>query len=425
MDEIIKVENVVKQYRLGQINHGTLKADLQSWWAKIRGKEDPNMRIDAKRARGAFRALDDVSLTVKKGERLGIIGHNGAGKSTLLKLLSRVTGPTEGRIYINGRFTSMLEVGTGFHPELTGRENIFLNGAILGMSHAEVAAKFDKIVEFAEIKEFIDTPVKRYSSGMFVKLAFSVAANLDSDIVVMDEVLAVGDMKFQQKCIDKMNQISREEGRTILYVSHNMATIRQLCTRCIVLNRGRVQYDGDVEKAISFYMNQESGIAKYHYDLDSVGRATYGLGVGIKITAFEFLDNPSCVFDYDRPVRFKVWYHVGVSTEQVRIRLEFHAADSTSFAMAESDVIGDVEEGKSYCTEFSLDVSNIAEGTYYVHLDVYRVNSNGVHITYDHPEQNIYMIISSNSPEKIAWNTRDWGHVHLNNMKPLNTEMTD
>ena len=207
MNELaIKIDHISKEYRLGAIGGGTLKGDLQSWIARIRGKEDPNskigQRIDAKVGE-RFRALDDVSFEVKKGEAVGIIGHNGAGKSTLLKLLSRVTAPTKGMIAYNGRIASMLEVGTGFHPELTGQENVYMNGAILGMSKNEIAKKFDQIVEFAEMEQFIDTPVKRYSSGMYVKLAFSVAAHLDSEIMIMDEVLAVGDMAFQKKCLEK------------------------------------------------------------------------------------------------------------------------------------------------------------------------------------------------------------------------------
>ena len=252
MQEAIKIEHISKEYKLGQISGGTLTGDLQSAWAKLRKKEDPNSKIGSVQVHSGekFLALDDLSFSVKKGERVGIIGHNGAGKSTLLKLLSRVTAPTSGEISFSGRIASMLEVGTGFHPELTGRENVFMNGAILGMNKREIRDKFDAIVKFAEMERFIDTPVKRYSSGMYVKLAFSVAAHLDSEIMIMDEVLAVGDMKFQQKCLGKMSEVSKNQGRTVLYVSHNMNTIRQLCDRCIVLNHGKLQFDGEVEEAI-------------------------------------------------------------------------------------------------------------------------------------------------------------------------------
>ena len=265
-DLMIKIDNVKKQYRLGAIGGGTLQGDLQTWWAKVRGKEDPNSKIGAKvyKKNEKFMALDGVSLEVKKGERVGIIGHNGAGKSTLLKLLSRVTAPTEGQICLNGRVASMLEVGTGFHGELTGRENIYMNGAILGMTKAEIDAKIEDIIEFSECRQFIDTPVKRYSSGMYVKLAFSVAAHLDSEIMIMDEVLAVGDMSFQKKCLDKMSQVSESEGRTILYVSHNMNTIRQLCDRVVVLDHGKVVFDGDIEEGINVYLNNNKGESSNH-----------------------------------------------------------------------------------------------------------------------------------------------------------------
>ena len=217
---VIKIENLSKEYRLGAIGSGTLRHDLQSWYAKKRGKEDPNQRIGAKQyTKGdTFLALDGVNLEVNRGERIGIIGANGAGKSTLLKVLCRITSPTDGRVRFRGRIASMLEVGTGFHAELTGRENIYLNGAILGMTKKEVASKIDSIIEFSECEKFIDTPVKRYSSGMFVKLAFAVAAHLDAEIMIMDEVLAVGDMHFQKKCIGIMRDLATEEDRTVLYV---------------------------------------------------------------------------------------------------------------------------------------------------------------------------------------------------------------
>ena len=282
----IKIEHVSKEYRLGTIGGGTLRGDLQSWMARIRGKEDPNLRIGVGQGGytgDKFLALNDVSFEVKKGEAVGIIGHNGAGKSTLLKLLSRVTAPTTGKISYNGRIASMLEVGTGFHPELTGRENVYMNGAILGMTKAEIDKKFDDIVAFAEMEKFIDTPVKRYSSGMYVKLAFSVAAHLDSEIMIMDEVLAVGDMKFQQKCLGRMGDAANSEGRTVLYVSHNMNTIRQLCTRCIVLDHGRVIFDGDVEQAIQIYSDSQKKM-DYFYDFTQIPRPP------MKSLKLEFLD---------------------------------------------------------------------------------------------------------------------------------------
>lgn len=257
---VIKAEKVKKVYRLGVIGSGTLRRDLQSFFARLRKKEDPNTKIGSKNANGLFTALDDVDFTVYKGERVGIIGHNGAGKTTLLKLLTRITGPTSGEIYLNGRVSSLLEVGAGFSAELTGRENIFFNGAMLGMKKSEINKKIESIIDFSECREFMDTPLKRYSMGMFVKLAFSIAVHLDSEIVVMDEVLAVGDVAFQKKCIEKMQEIAKEEGRTILYVSHNVETIKNLCTRCIVLEKGKKIYDGEVDGAIECY---QSSTEKY------------------------------------------------------------------------------------------------------------------------------------------------------------------
>ena len=266
---VIKTENLTKEYKLGVIGSGTLRHDLQSWYARKRGKDDPNLKIGSNHysAGDRFLAIDSLDIEIDRGERVGIIGANGAGKSTFLKLLSRVTSPTDGEIRFRGRIASMLEVGTGFHGELTGRENIYLNGAILGMSKAEITEKIDKIIEFSECEKFIDTPVKRYSSGMFVKLAFAVAAHLDAEILIMDEVLAVGDMQFQKKCITKMRELALNENRTVLYVSHNMNTIRELCNRCIVLDHGKKIFDGDVENAIKIYLGgEQDDFAFYDYN---------------------------------------------------------------------------------------------------------------------------------------------------------------
>lgn len=259
-ETVIKVENLTKFYQLGLINHGTLAKDLQGWWAKLRGKDDPNSRISmvSNKNNNAdtdfIYALKDVSFDVQQGEVLGIIGANGAGKSTLLKILSRVTSPTSGCIKIKGRIGSLLEVGTGFHPELTGRENIYLNGAILGMRRHEIDKKLDEIIDFSGVEKFIDTPVKRYSSGMYVRLAFAVAAHLDPEILVVDEVLAVGDADFQKKCLGKMGDVSKKEGRTVLFVSHNMTAVKQLCKNGVLLENGKISYIGTAENAITKYL---------------------------------------------------------------------------------------------------------------------------------------------------------------------------
>ncbi len=257
----IKVEKLSKAYRLGEIGTGTISHDLERWFAKIRGKEDPFLKVGeandrtVKGSSDTVWSLRDVNFEVEQGDAVGIIGRNGAGKSTLLKLLSRVTTPTTGDIYINGRIASLLEVGTGFHPDLTGRENIYLNGAILGMRKKEIAQKFDQIVDFAGVERYVDTPVKRYSTGMYVRLAFAVAAHLESEILIVDEVLAVGDLEFQRKCLGKMGDVSKGEGRTVLFVSHNMTSIAALCNKGILLNNGQVQLESSASECINLYHN--------------------------------------------------------------------------------------------------------------------------------------------------------------------------
>lgn len=262
-DIILVAENISKQYRLGLVGLGTLAHDFNRFWHKIRGKEDPYLEIGSVNDRSAKAsseyvwALQDISFKVNKGEVLGIVGKNGAGKSTLLKILSRVTAPTKGSIKTAGRIASLLEVGTGMHPELTGRENIFLNGAILGMTKAEISGKIEEIIEFSGCEMYIDTPVKRYSSGMRVRLGFAVAAFLEPDILVVDEVLAVGDAEFQKKAIGKMQDISSQGGRTVLFVSHNMAAVQDLCTRVIILENGMLTFDGNTNEGVSKYLNSE------------------------------------------------------------------------------------------------------------------------------------------------------------------------
>jgi lipopolysaccharide transport system ATP-binding protein len=262
MNTVIQVKGLWKQYRLGVYGHGMLFKDLQSWWARFRGREDPNAPLGRElnpqvEESDLIWALRDLSLDVQEGEVLGIVGRNGAGKSTLLKIMSRVTAPTRGEIRIKGRIASLLEVGTGFHPELTGRENVYLNGAILGMRIRETKRKFDEIVQFAGVERFIDTPVKRYSSGMHVRLAFAVAAHLDPEILLVDEVLAVGDAAFQQKCLAKMDEITGQ-GRTILFVSHNTSAIRNLCKRAVLIENGRIKMDGKVDGVLEHYLEDKT-----------------------------------------------------------------------------------------------------------------------------------------------------------------------
>lgn len=317
-DTVISIEQLSKVYRLGQINTGTLAGDFSRFMARLRKKPDPTAKI----ARGAVStnselwALQDINLEVKRGVALGILGRNGAGKSTLVKVLSRITAPSSGRARIRGRVSSLLEVGTGFHPELTGRENIFLNGCIMGLSKSDIRKKFDPIVDFSGVERFIDTPVKRYSSGMYVRLAFAVAAHLEPDILIVDEVLAVGDLEFQQKCIGKMGGVTKE-GRTVLFVSHSLAAIRQLCSETILLRQGILEFAGGVEEGIARYKSQissaediaSSGVL-FRDDTPISQEELY------RITRVEVLDEASALRS-----RVSTW-------DFVRIRVHYFARDA-------------------------------------------------------------------------------------------------
>ena len=276
MNIAIKAENLSKVYRLGEYGTGTLSLDFQRWFARVRGKEDPYLTIGEENERTAkggdvVYSLRDVNFEIKQGDAVGIIGRNGAGKSTLLKILSRVTSPTAGKIHIKGRVSSLLEVGTGFHPELTGKENIFLNGAIMGMRKKEIERRLDEIIAFSGVERYIDTPVKRYSSGMYVRLAFAVAAHLESEILIVDEVLAVGDTEFQKKCLGKMGEVSKGDGRTVLFVSHNFSSIMELCTNGIYLKNGKIRLIDKIENVVSTYASSShSNIVKFENHLEYV-----------------------------------------------------------------------------------------------------------------------------------------------------------
>lgn len=379
-ETVIKVENLTKFYQLGLINHGTLAKDLQGWWAKIRGKDDPNSQISLVNQQNRDKntdfiyALKDVSFDVQQGEVLGIIGANGAGKSTLLKILSRVTSPTSGCIKIKGRIGSLLEVGTGFHPELTGRENIYLNGAILGMRKHEIDKKLDEIIDFSGVEKFIDTPVKRYSSGMYVKLAFSVAAHLDAEIMIMDEVLAVGDMAFQKKCIEKMNDVSRQLGRTILYVSHNMITIRQLCERAIVLDHGKIIFNGNVEDGIGIYLGKNS-ISGNIIDLKTREREPYfshGNALMTKIslnsTNFKSDNNEKLVLSLD------IQSKINADDVVVGVFLIYQGIAVTSMR---SDPTITLKADKTQNIVFEVDLARLAPANYSIKLTLSRHNQLG------------------------------------------------
>ena len=414
----IKIENVSKEYRLGAIGGGTLKGDLQSFWAKLRHKEDPNTIIGEEKdglAKGdKFMALNGVSFEVKKGEALGIIGHNGAGKSTLLKLLCRVTAPSGGTISYDGRIASMLEVGTGFHPELTGRENVYMNGAILGMTKAEIDKKFDQIVKFAEMEKFIDTPVKRYSSGMYVKLAFSVAAHLDSEIMIMDEVLAVGDMAFQKKCLDKMRDAAQLEGRTVLYVSHNMNTIRQLCNRCIVLSKGKVIFDGDVEEAIEVYMGQ--GVeTPPEVNLREFKRTQASLSPGVKLTGMRVKDNDIWKIHVGEKLRFEIDVEATEDLTNIGYRSRLTCVDGTSVSVLLAPNLFSCKKGEKLTIPLEADLSQLVPGRFCLTPVLYGVNQYGGWQFYDHIEKAITFEVETKPGfnENMEWEQRWWGSIKL------------
>lgn len=411
-ETVIKIENLKKRYRLGAIGGGTLSADLQSWWAKKRGREDPNTKIGENRHQRneTFWALNGIDLEIKKGEALGIIGANGAGKSTLLKILSRVTAPTEGDVYIKGRITSMLEVGTGFHPEMTGRENIYMNGAILGMNRREVDKKINDIIEFSECAQFIDTPVKRYSSGMYVKLAFSVASHLDSEIMIMDEVLAVGDVSFQRKCLNRMRKLAQSEGRTVLYVSHNMATIKQLCDRTIVMNKGKVVYDGKSDKAIEVYGGDI--IKMQVYNTFDYPRNDQEITEDVKVKSLEVLGCDNNYIMAGEKLCFKLVFNIARMPRNLYMRFiitdigKDPVASSMSSDLMQMDV-------KEECTCI-LDISCLAPGKYIGELVLFEIVEKGIQKRHDYISRAVSFEIVQDSDQykSFDWNIH-WGRISL------------
>ena len=376
---VIEVSAVSKQYRLGQVGRKSLTQDVNRWWYAIRGKEDPYLKIgetNDRSRKGASEfvwALQDINFSVKQGEVLGIIGRNGAGKSTLLKILSKVTAPTTGAIKVKGRIASLLEVGTGFHPDLTGRDNIFLNGAILGMTRKEIHAKFDEIVDFAGVERYIDTPVKRYSSGMYVRLAFAVAAHLEPEILIVDEVLAVGDAEFQKKCLGKMKDVSEKDGRTVLFVSHNMPAVQRLCTQAMVMQFGRNIYVGNTDDAVNHYLHN-----KQLQQTTSVAERTDRNGNGmVKCVGFTLLnskmqetgnfksgDEMNIAIDYiftgNQPAK-SVWFRIQVTDAEEEILFILNNAHS-------SDLIAEINKsGRLVC---SIPRLPLFGGTYNFNLTV-------------------------------------------------------
>lgn len=427
MSEVaIKIENLHKKYRLGAIGGGTLHGDLTSWWARIRGKEDPNTIIGAKtyEKNEIFMALNGINLQINKGDTIGIIGGNGAGKSTLLKILSRVTAPTKGTVSIKGRISSLLEVGTGFHQELTGRENIYLSGAILGMNKEEVDSKIEDIIEFSECRRFIDTPVKRYSSGMFVKLAFSVAAHLDSEILIMDEVLAVGDMKFQKKCINKMLDVAHS-GKTILYVSHNMQTIEQLCNRVVVLDRGNVRYDGDVEEGISIYLNNKCDDSSIYNNLFIKEREGYlPNNPQLKFNYLQLLDKDNNIFIDGERFRCIINWKTYDNIHDVQLRFEIRTIDDTPIAAAVSPKRFSCYKDTETSYEVEFDISRLVTGKYQLLTILCEVGDFGACRDFDGVYPACIFEVSNTklNDYSFEWNRKQWGYIQLEDLTMVQAE---
>ena len=421
MARTIQIENVSKMYRIGQIGTGTISHDLNRWWCKLRGKPDPYQRIGKVNDRGNSDgdyvwALKDVNLNIEQGQILGIIGRNGAGKSTLLKLLSRVTAPTTGDIRVKGRLASLLEVGTGFHPELTGRENIFLNGAILGMTRVEIRRQFDAIVDFSGCGKYIDTPVKRYSSGMYVRLAFAVAAHLESEILIVDEVLAVGDAEFQARCIGKMQDVSQQSGRTILFVSHNMGSVKKLCPQSALMRYGQLVNFGDTQEIINDYFVGESKNQRKR----SWGKSDPAECDEIELHEISVSDKSGSydsVIATDTPLQVDIYYSLKKPVHQLRVSILLMTNDGT-VVISSSDMMSDVENNPrqkgSYVSSCSIPPLLLNRMQYVVRVDFEIPRSgnllSGHYVDFDVSELTVNQLgrTISPSPPGIVHPLLDW-----------------
>lgn len=417
-ETMIRFENVSKQYRLGMIGGTTLRAELQRLGARLRHKEDPTARIGQTDSgfRGmvkgdTFWALQDIDLSIARGETLGIIGKNGAGKSTLLKLLCRITAPTTGKISYNGRIASLLEVGTGFHPELTGRENIYLNGAILGMNRREINTKIDQIIEFSECRQFIDTPVKRYSSGMLVKLAFSVAAFLDAEIILMDEALAVGDAEFQRKCLRRMKELAEQEQRTILYVSHILPTVSELCDRCIVLDHGRITFDGETDDAISHYLENET-VTGTVIDYTERKEIRTMKKHAIELTGATLENRTNTVFCDNEPVLLRLNFRYLEDCTDVSFRLELRTTEGHPVATSLKEQFLSGRAGEEQSALLQYDLSELMEGRYNMVFTFYQKLQGGNYVNLEcregHSFEKRFVRIT-----ELQWNASKWGNIRL------------
>ena len=423
MSTAIEFNHVSKQYRLGYVTTRTLSADLSRWWTmNVLGKEDPYLKVGSVNDRSTKAdsefvwALRDIDFKVEQGDVLGIIGKNGAGKSTLLKLLSRVTAPTTGDIRARGRIASLLEVGTGFHGELTGRENIYMNGAILGMTKAEISRKIDEIVDFAGVERYIDTPVKRYSSGMTVRLGFAVAAHLDPEILVVDEVLAVGDAEFQKKAIGKMQDVSQGEGRTVLFVSHNMASVRKLCKSGIVLKDGSVDFSGTAGDAIDYYMHLD-GCNEVVYR--EIGRTVHraDLARNVEFLSVGYAEKKN-TFASNEPIEFIFEVRGNKDVDAFRINTTVFGMDDVPVGGVSNTVFFSIRKGERKTISFKLLDHHLAFGEYKVSFSVGSGNFQTGQKDYDRIlEVLTFRIVSADASDKdnglvVQWKS-EWGRVMM------------
>ena len=439
MQTVIKIENLYKEYKLGLVGRGTLYRDLQSWWAKIRNKDDPNSVIghdtDYDLSKKSFLALNDINLEIRKGEVLGIIGSNGAGKSTLLKILSRVTGPTRGSIKIKGKIASLLEVGTGFHTELTGRDNIYLNGTINGMTKKEISKKLNDIVAFAGVENFLDTPVKRYSSGMFVRLGFAVAAYLDPDILIVDEVLAVGDASFQKKAIKKMHSVSNEDGRTVIFVSHNMESIKKLCDRVAILNNGKIIEQGETEKMIAKYLQKNFDIRKNYKEVSwSKDQAGPGSSI-VKLKTIKTKNSKNVInslFAIDEEIIIEIQFWVLKNDFRISSYIQIYKITEDKYAhvFAAMDENNKQDWGNQkkldiglYSTEFIIPKNFLNEGMYDIGVIIF-LPPGELEATYQvmHPKRAtgaITINVENSNPKKTAQGNYPYDWDNRNVLRPI------
>jgi lipopolysaccharide transport system ATP-binding protein len=371
---IIEAIELTKRYRLGAIGATSLRESFGRWWARVR---DPSERKDGQE----FEALRDVSFTVQPGEIVGVIGRNGAGKSTLLKILSRITDPTSGRAVLRGRVASLLEVGTGFHPDLTGRENVFLNGAILGMTKPEIRRKFDEIVAFAEVEQFIDTPVKRYSSGMYVRLAFAVAAHLEPEILIVDEVLAVGDAAFQKKCLGKMQNVSTQAGRTVIFVSHNMSAVVQLTSRCLLLEHGQLAFAGSPNAAVERYLNVSPDAPCTVFNVENLQRPYPGTEAA-RVVELRY-EKVVPQFAADEPFAFLITIRAKLKLERLRTSVTIFSNEGTPVGGCFSPDDRQAEAGETVTFRLTIARHQLAPGHYYCDIGIGKGDPRSGHVDYD------------------------------------------